>query len=57
MLTWVCDIPGASPTVSTLHFALHASLAVFVVVAGSAFLVMAWVAYRRTPSEGASAAD
>ena len=46
-MTWVCDIPGATATTSTLHFALHASLAVFVVVAGIAFLTMAVIAYRR----------
>jgi hypothetical protein len=46
-MTWVCDIPGASATVSALHFALHVSLAVFVVVAGLVFLGLAVIAYRR----------
>jgi hypothetical protein len=46
-MTWVCDIPGATATVSALHFALHLGLASFVVGAGSLFLALAIVAYRR----------
>jgi hypothetical protein len=46
-MTWVCDIPGASGTTATLHFALQLGLAAFVVVAGIAFLSAAFVAYRR----------
>lgn len=46
-MTWVCDIAGANATISTLHFALHMSLAGFVVVAGGIFLTLAVIAYRR----------
>lgn len=46
-MTWVCDIPGASATVSALHFALHISLAAFVVGAGLVFVTLAVIAYRR----------
>ena len=52
-MTWVCDIPGASATVSTLHFALHLSLAAFVVGAGVVFLSLAVMAYRRPGPEAA----
>jgi hypothetical protein len=46
-MTWVCDIPGASAAVSTLHFALHVGLASFVVGAGVVFLTLGFRAYRR----------
>jgi hypothetical protein len=46
-MSWICDIPGASAMVSALHFALHVSLAAFVVVAGVVFLALAVIAYRR----------
>jgi hypothetical protein len=48
-MTWVCDIPGASPLVSTLHLALHLGLAAFVVGAGIVFVTLAAIAYRRPP--------
>jgi len=47
-MTWVCDIPGADTTTATLHAAVHLSLTVFVVVAGTLFLILAFVAYRRS---------
>jgi hypothetical protein len=46
-MTWVCDIPGATAAVSALHLALHVGLALFVVGAGTLFLALAVVAYRR----------
>jgi hypothetical protein len=47
MLTWICDIPGASPGVSAWHFTLELGLAAFVVIGGLWFLGTAVVAYRR----------
>jgi hypothetical protein len=46
-MTWVCDIPGASAALSTMHFLLHIGLAGFVIGAGAVFLALAVVAYRR----------
>jgi hypothetical protein len=46
-MTWVCDIPGATPAVSAMHFALHVGLAAFVVGAGFLFLTLAVLAYRK----------
>jgi hypothetical protein len=46
-MTWICPIPGASASTATLHFALHLGLLAFVLVAGTAFLGMAVIAYRR----------
>ena len=43
----ICDIAGASATVSAVHFALEMSLAAFVVVGGSSFLTLGVIAYRR----------
>jgi hypothetical protein len=48
-MNWVCDIPGASTVVSTLHFALHVGLAAAVVIGGVVFLALGVHAYR-TPA-------
>jgi hypothetical protein len=50
-MTWICDIPGASPAVSAWHFALELGLAAFVVVGGMWFLGLAVIAYRRPVTE------
>ena len=47
-MTWVCDIPGADAGTAALHFWLHLGLATFVVVAGTVFLVLAAIAFRRS---------
>lgn len=46
-MTWICDIPGATPAVTAWHLALEVGLAAFVVVGGIVFLALAFVAYRR----------
>jgi hypothetical protein len=51
MLTWICDIPGASPAVSAWHFTLELGLAAFVVIGGLWFLGSAVIAYRRPVAE------
>lgn len=47
MPTWLCPIPGADPTTMAFHAALMLGLAAFVLVAGTMFLVLALIAYRR----------
>jgi hypothetical protein len=54
-MTWICPIPGADLTTATLHFALHLGLAAFVVIAGTAFLGLAVIAYRRPVPPSGSA--
>ena len=54
-MTWICPIPGASQTTATLHFALHLGLAAFVLVAGTVFLALAVIAYRRPVTTRGSA--
>ncbi len=56
-MTWVCDIPGATAAVSAMHFALHVSLAAFVVGVGLVFLAFAAIAYRRPVAAEVSASD
>lgn len=48
-MNWVCDIPGASTVVSTLHFTLHLGLAAAVVLGGTVFLALGLRAYRMPP--------
>lgn len=53
-MTWICDIPGATPAVTAWHLALELGLAAFVVIGGLTFLALGWRAYRRAerPSRG-----
>lgn len=44
-MTWICDIPGATPAVTAWHLGLELGLAAFVVIAGGAFLGAAVRAY------------
>ena len=46
-MSWVCDVPGADPATFAWHATLHLGLAGFVVAAGTVFLWLAVVAYRR----------
>jgi len=48
MIEFVCTIPGADAATSAWHAAVHLGLTAFVLVAGSVFLVLGFVSYRRS---------